>query len=714
MRNNLPVTTVEYPIPDDCFIVSKTDAKGRITYCNDAFIEASGFAEDELIGQPHNIVRHPDMPPEAYEDLWATLKAGKPWYGAVKNRRKNGDYYWVMASASPIWEGGKLSGYMSIRTRITNDLRAEAEQAYAELRAKKSTNYTVTAGIVRRRTVFDRLSLFTGTMKARLTTLVSVQVALMLLIGLIGMISSHQDNNRIQSIYENSTAPLAMLLDTSDRMKDNIVALHDAVVNGRAGKPVADLIARINTNIDNISKAGSSYSPQPGEEKNIADAYAARRNDFLDRAVRPGLALLAERKYDELTTLLTGPAEELYAAARQQLQRLASAQVNAAKAETSEAHRQYAIALPLVIGLLCVGVFYGGWLGLRTIQATLRPLGRLNAAMDKIAQGDFNSRILIKRDDEIGTALRNIQAMQAKLGFDREVQSETERRITNARKQEMRKLAEDFENAVGEIIQTVSSASTELESSAGTLTETADRALELTSMVATSSEEASGNVQSVALATEKMTASVNEISRQVQDSARIAASAVDQARRTNERVSDLSNAANRIGDVVELINNIAGQTNLLALNATIEAARAGEAGRGFAVVASEVKALAEQTAKATGEIAQQITGMQTATQESVDAIKEIGDTIGRLSEISSIIASAVEQQDAVTQEITHNVQDASNGTRQVTSHIGDVKRDASETGAACQQLFAAAQALSRDSSRLSLEVDRFLSTVRAA
>jgi len=714
MRNNLPVTTVEYPIPDDCFIVSKTDVKGRITYINDAFIKASGFAEDELIGQPHNIVRHPDMPPEAYEDFWATLKAGKPWYGAVKNRRKNGDYYWVMASASPIWEGGTLSGYMSIRTKITNDQRAEAEQAYAELRAKKSTNYTITAGIVRRRTVFDRLSLFTGTMKARLTTLVSVQVALMLLIGLIGMISSHQDNNRIQSIYENSTAPLAMLLDTSDRMKDNIVALHDAVVNGRAGKPVADLITRINTNIDNISKAGSSYSPRPGEETTIADAYAARRNEFLDRAVRPGLALLAERKYDELTTLLTGPAEELHAAARQQLQRLASAQVNAAKAETSEAHRQYAIALPLVIGLLCVGVFYGGWLGLRTIQATLRPLGRLNAAMDKIAQGDFNSRILIKRDDEIGTALRNIQAMQAKLGFDREVQSETERRITNARKQEMRKLAEDFENAVGEIIQTVSSASTELESSAGTLTETADRALELTSMVATSSEEASGNVQSVALATEKMTASVNEISRQVQDSARIAASAVDQARRTNERVSDLSNAANRIGDVVELINNIAGQTNLLALNATIEAARAGEAGRGFAVVASEVKALAEQTAKATGEIAQQITGMQTATQESVDAIKEIGDTIGRLSEISSIIASAVEQQDAVTQEITHNVQDASNGTRQVTSHIGDVKRDASETGAACQQLFAAAQALSRDSSRLSLEVDRFLSTVRAA
>jgi uncharacterized protein YoxC len=179
----------------------------------------------------------------------------------------------------------------------------------------------------------------------------------------------------------------------------------------------------------------------------------------------------------------------------------------------------------------------------------------------------------------------------------------------------------------------VSSASTELEASAGTLTSTAERAQELTTTVAAASEEASTNVQSVASATEEMASSVNEISRQVQESARMANEAVDQARKTNDRVSELSKAAARIGDVVELINTIAGQTNLLALNATIEAARAGEAGRGFAVVASEVKALAEQTAKATGEIGQQITGIQAATQESVGAIKEISGTIEKLSEI---------------------------------------------------------------------------------
>jgi methyl-accepting chemotaxis protein len=211
-----------------------------------------------------------------------------------------------------------------------------------------------------------------------------------------------------------------------------------------------------------------------------------------------------------------------------------------------------------------------------------------------------------------------------------------------------------------------------------------------------------------------LSSSVTEISRQVQDSARMASEAVGQARSTTGRVSELSKAATRIGDVVELINTIAGQTNLLALNATIEAARAGEAGRGFAVVASEVKALAEQTSKATGEIGQQISGIQAATQDSVNAIKEISSTIERLSEISSAIAAAVEEQGAATQEISRNVQQAAQGTQQVTANITDVQRGATETGSASSQVLSAAKALSGDSSRLKQEVSNFLSSVRAA
>ncbi|QDM24110.1 HAMP domain-containing protein [Tardiphaga sp. vice154] len=347
-----------------------------------------------------------------------------------------------------------------------------------------------------------------------------------------------------------------------------------------------------------------------------------------------------------------------------------------------------------------------------------RPMRRLSSAMQELADGNF-AVILpgFGRKDEIGDFAVAVDKFKVKAEekacIEAAAKLSQDTAAADQRKRDMIKLADDFEGAVGEIIGTVSSASTQLEASASTLTATSQRAQELTSMVAAASEEASTNVQSVASATEEMASSVNEISRQVQDSARIASEAVTQAGRTNDRISQLALAANRIGDVVELINSIAGQTNLLALNATIEAARAGEAGRGFAVVASEVKALAEQTAKATGEIGLQITGMQAATGESVNAIKEIGATIGRMSEIASTIASAVEEQGAATQEISRNVQQAAQGTQQVSSNISDVQRGASETRSASSQVLSAAQSLSSDSSRLKAEVSKFLNTVRA-
>ncbi|WP_249790444.1 methyl-accepting chemotaxis protein [Bradyrhizobium sp. SRL28] len=348
-----------------------------------------------------------------------------------------------------------------------------------------------------------------------------------------------------------------------------------------------------------------------------------------------------------------------------------------------------------------------------------RPMRALSASMEELAGGNFGVVLPgLGRKDELGAVAGAVEKF--KVVSEQKARDEAEAKIrqdqiaAQQRKAEMVRLADSFETAVGEIVETVSSASTELEASAGTLTATAERAQQVTTTVAAASEEASTNVQSVASATEELSSSVNEISRQVQESARMANEAVDQARHTNDRVGELSKAAARIGDVVELINTIAGQTNLLALNATIEAARAGEAGRGFAVVASEVKALAEQTAKATGEIGQQITSIQGATQESVTAIQAISGTIERLSEIASAIAAAVEEQGAATQEISRNVQQAAHGTQQVSSNITDVQRGASETGSASSQVLSAAQSLSSDSNRLKLEVGKFLDSVRAA
>jgi methyl-accepting chemotaxis protein len=348
-----------------------------------------------------------------------------------------------------------------------------------------------------------------------------------------------------------------------------------------------------------------------------------------------------------------------------------------------------------------------------------RPMTRLNGALGEMAGGNLNVVIPgASRGDEIGDLAKTVTVIrenaEQKARDEVKAKLKQDEILAGQRRVEMVRLADQFEGAVSEIVETVSSASTELEASAGTLSATAERSQELTTMVAAASEEAATNVQSVASSTEEMASSITEISRQVQESARMAGEAVEQARTTNSRVGELSKAAARIGDVVELINTIAGQTNLLALNATIEAARAGEAGRGFAVVASEVKALAEQTAKATGEIGQQIAGIQAATQESVNAIKEISGTIEKLSEISSTIAAAVEEQGAATQEISRNVQQAAHGTQQVSANITDVQRGASETGSASSQVLSAAQSLSGDSRRLKLEVGKFLDSVRAA
>jgi methyl-accepting chemotaxis protein len=380
-----------------------------------------------------------------------------------------------------------------------------------------------------------------------------------------------------------------------------------------------------------------------------------------------------------------------------------------AQAWTSTQHSLMAAGLVLLI-TLAVSTFMA--------RGITRPLNRMTVAMKALADGRLDIEVPgIGRHDEVGEMANAVEVFKTNAVARQRLEAEQNERDARAaaqRKADTDRLADDFEGAVGQIIETVSSASTELEASAGTLTATAERSEKLATVVAAASEEASTNVQSVASATEEMASSVNEISRQVHESARIANEAVDQARKTNDRVGELAKAAARIGDVVELINTIAGQTNLLALNATIEAARAGEAGRGFAVVASEVKALAEQTAKATGEIGLQITGIQAATQDSVAAIKEIGETIGRMSEISSTIASAVEEQGAATQEISRNVQQASRGTTQVSSNITDVQRGASDTGLASAQVLSAAQSLSRESTQLKLEVGKFLNSVRAA
>jgi methyl-accepting chemotaxis protein len=439
--------------------------------------------------------------------------------------------------------------------------------------------------------------------------------------------------------------------------------------------------------------------------KQMGEAYRRGLQAFKDQGFDGAIADAAVTGIDRAPTELLGKAKERFIAVADQDARLAS---------DGARHTGWMVGL-----LLAFSAFTGAAIFLVAVSRTIsRPLMGVVGSLGELAAG--NTATVVsgqERTDEIGKVASAIQILKEKMIQAERLkadQANVEFRAAERRKSDVLKLADDFESAVGQIVEAVSTASKELETSAGTLAATAEHAQDLSTTVAASSEEASANVQSVSAAAEELSSSIGEIGKQVQETARIAGEAVHQAQSTTEHVGGLSKAASRIGDVVELINTIAGQTNLLALNATIEAARAGEAGRGFAVVASEVKALAEQTSKATGEIGQQIADIQAATKQSVGAIGQISATIERLSEISAAIASSVQEQGAATQKISHNVQQAASGTQRVSSSIVDVQRGASETGSASSQVLSSARALTSESLRLKAEMGRFLGTVRSA
>ena len=554
------------------------------------------------------------------------------------------------------------------------------------------------------------------TIKAKLFLALALMLTGTILLAAIGYYASRTANNGLETVFTDRVKPLKDLKVISDRYAVNIVDTAHKVRNGNIDaseglKAVVEAEASVQRRWKNYS---STYMTD--QERRLADE-AERVMKKADESVKELGGLLRSKDKAGLDRFVTDRLYQVIDPISDAVSKLIDLQISEAEKEYNGSAVAYANARIGMIAMLVLaaGVFaFALW---TTVKGVVRPLSEMTGSMQHLAAGDIAVEVpSLSRADEIGNMAKAVQIFKDNMIKSRELQvaEEAERQAKDRRANALDALIRGFEKSMDQIIGTVGAASTELEATATSLTKTADHTQKLAGVVTQASEEASTNVQSVASATDELTASINEISRQMQESTRIAAGAVDQARATDERINALSEAANRIGDVVKLITTIAEQTNLLALNATIEAARAGESGKGFAVVAQEVKELAAQTAKATGEIGGQILAIQSATNESVVAIKKIGDTIGSISSIATTIAAAVEEQGAATGEIARNVQLASQGTRDVAGNITQVNTGAQETGAASSQVLTSAQSLATESTKLQTEVHQFLAGVRAA
>ncbi|MCA1906868.1 MAG: methyl-accepting chemotaxis protein [Magnetospirillum sp.] len=687
MRVNEPVTGQEVVMAEGQVLVSRTDTGGRITFVNRDFIQISGFSEEELLGSPHNMVRHPDMPAQAFADLWRTIKAGLPWEGLVKNRCKNGDHYWVRANVTPEVEEGRVVGYVSIRSKPDRDMVAAAERLYASMREGRLHGQALVEGQLVGTGLASRFGRRVRALAGRVGAILaalSLTAVLATVAGLMGMADS---NDAIRTVYEDRVVPAAQLGDMRDLLRENLLVVARLSQTPDAPKVVSANLAKF----DGIWKAYLATYLTP-EEKDLAEGFAVQQAALVRQGFIPvvdGTVVDSEKHY--LTLALP-----LFRQAEASLIKLIELQQRVAKEAYQDAQADYSTHVGVGIGLLVAGLLAAFVLVRALMRGISAPLARMEQSFGAIARGDLGYAIPAEPVPDFHRTNAMLRAMRAKLAYGVLENKELARRGEETLRTEMLTLTETLEHEVQETVGDISVQARRLSEGAVELSNVSTQLRQMAEHVTEAVQITSGNVQTVAGATEELEASSREILSQVGNSSQLAENARFNVDEASQRVAGLSEATARIGDVVGMIQNIAGQTRMLALNATIEAARAGEAGKGFAVVAEEVKSLANQTEQGIATVNAQAEEIGRTTREAVETVESVAQIIRQIDAIAGEVARAADEQRSATAEIMGSAAQAADHTRSVADNVTLMMDGVQATGDTAAKVNELSAMVSRD------------------
>lgn len=664
----MPVTNVERQLKDGESVVSKTNLKGIITYVNRTFLEISGFEEDDLIGSPQNIVRHPDMPPAAYEDLWATLKAGKAWKGMVKNRCKDGAYYWVEANANPIYDNGRPVGYMSLRTKPRPEQIRRAEEVYRKIREGRAHGITIKEGRILRSGimgVWDKL--VKPTVKMRMTGITGILMALVIGISSVGLYGLNQTNDSLRSVYEDRMIPVSELKDIVQLTLRNRIAIMSAAESDSPAE-ARKFVTAIEANILEINTLWDAYMTtyHTTEEIVLAEKFAKARKAFVQQGLKAGIEKILAGDMLAVRAHIENIVNPLYKPVFESSTELVALQMDIAKIEFNNADNRYQVIRMESIAAILFGGGLALLLGIMLVRSVVRPLRDVENISMSISSGDLTRDIHVRTDDEIGRVLQAIKNINGNM-----------RGIVN----DVRLGSDNISRTSGGIAEGNNDLSQRTQEQASALEETASSMEEMTSTVKQNAENAHQANQ--------LTAGTRE---QAEKGGEVVGKAVN-------AMSEINVASKKIADIIGVINEIAFQTNLLALNAAVEAARAGDQGRGFAVVASEVRSLAQRCASAAKEIAVLIND----TVEKVGAGSRLVDESGQTL---VTIVDSVKKASGIVAEIAAASQEQSTGIEQVNKALMQMDDVTQQNASLVEEAAAASKSMEDQAERL-VELMRF-------